>query len=79
MENNSQSDIQCILYKEIVKTRSRDYYHNNKQKIKGKNKIKYDTLTPEEKKKGQEYKKECFNRQSIEKQDELRKKAKRIY
>ena len=39
MENNYQSDIQCILHKEIVKKRSRDYYHNNKQKIKGKNKL----------------------------------------
>ena len=66
MENNSQSDIQCILYKEIVKKRSRDYYHNNKQKIKEKNKIKYESITPEEKKKRQEYKKEWFNRQSIE-------------
>ena len=66
MENNYQSDIQCILYKEIVKKRSRDYYHNNKQKIKEKNKIKYESITPEEKKKRQEYKKEWFNRQSIE-------------
>ena len=62
MENDSQSDTQDIPYKEIAKKRATEYYHNNKEKIKHKDKIKYDLLTPEEKKKRQEYHKDLFNK-----------------
>ena len=75
MENNSQSDTQYIPYKEIAKKRATEYQHKNKEKIKQKNKIKYDLLTSEEKKKRQEYHKDWFNKKCIEKQQELREKA----
>ena len=74
MENNSQPNIEYIPYKEIAKKKSLEYYYKNKEK----NKNKYNSLTPEQKKKQQEYNKKWFNKQSIEKQQELREKA-RLY
>ena len=50
MSTDSQHDIQYIAYKEIAKKMAREYYHNNKEKIKEKSKIKCDLLTVEEKK-----------------------------
>ena len=50
MSTDSQHDIQYVAYKEIAKKMAREYYHNNKEKIKEKNKIKCDLLTVEEKK-----------------------------
>ena len=70
MENNSQCNIEYIPYKEIVKEKALEYYHNNKEKIKEENKNKYDLLSPEEKKKRQEYNKEWFKKQPIERQQE---------
>ena len=40
MASHSLPDTQYIAYKEIAKKRARRYYHNNKEKIKEKNKIK---------------------------------------
>ena len=34
MENNSQSNIEYIPYKEIAKKKSLEYYYKNKEKIK---------------------------------------------
>ena len=50
MENNSQPNIEYIPYKEIAKKKSLEYYYKNKEKIKEKNKNKYNSLTPEQKK-----------------------------
>ena len=50
MSTDSQHNIQYVAYKEIAKKMAREYYHNNKEKIKEKNKIKCDLLTVEEKK-----------------------------
>ena len=47
MENNSQCNIQYIPYKKIVKQKALEQYHNNKEKMKEKNKNKYDLLSPE--------------------------------
>ena len=79
METNSQCNIQYIPYKEIVKQKPLEYYYKNKEKIKEINKNKYDSLSSEEKKKRQEYKKGWFKKQSIERQEELKEKAKRYH
>ena len=76
METNSQCNIQYIPYKDIVKQKAIEYYCKNKEKIKEKNKNKYDSLSPEEKKKRQEYNKEWFRKRPIERQKELKEKAK---
>ena len=55
MTSNSQCNIQYIPYKEVVKQKAKEYYNKNKEKIKAKRKNKYDSLTPDEKKKLQEY------------------------
>ena len=57
MTDNSQCNIKYIPYKEIVKQKSKEYYHKNKEIIKEKNKNKYNSLSLEEKKKRQEYNK----------------------
>ena len=62
MLTNNECDIQYIPYKEIVKQKALEYYHKNKEKIKEREKNKYNSLTPEEKKKRQEYRKEWFNK-----------------
>ena len=48
METNSQCNIEYIPYKDIVKQIAIDYYDKNKEN-------KYDSLSPEEKKRRQEY------------------------
>ena len=79
MLTNNECDIQYIPYKEIVKQKALEYYHKNKEKIKEREKTQYNSLTPEEKKKRQEYRKEWFNKLPIEKQQELKEKAKQYH
>ena len=55
MTSNSQCNIQYIPYKEVVNQKAKEYYNKNKEKIKVKRKNKYVSLTPDEKKKLQEY------------------------
>ena len=43
--------------------------------IKEKNKIKYDSLSPEDKKKRQEYRKEWYKNLPVEKQEQLKPRA----
>ena len=71
MENNSQCNVKCIPYKEIVKQKAIEY-HKNKEKVKERNKNKYNSLSLKEKKKRQEYTKEWFKKQSTERQQELK-------
>ena len=47
MTDNYQCNVQYIPYKEIVKQKAIEYYHKNKEKIKEKNKNKYNSLSPE--------------------------------
>lgn len=75
MSCNCECGVQYIPYKEIVKQRALEYYYKNKEKIKEKAKIKYDSLTIEQKKKKQEYNKEWFNKLPIERQNELRESS----
>ena len=41
MASNCQCNVQYIPYKEFVKQRALEYYHKNKEKIKERNKNKY--------------------------------------
>ena len=52
MTNNFESDIKYVPYKEFVKKRALDYYYYyaNKEIISEKNKNKYKSLSPEQKK-----------------------------
>ena len=52
MTNNFESDIKYVPYKEFVKKRALDYYYANKEIISEKNKNKYKSLSPEQKKSG---------------------------
>ena len=76
-------NIQNIPYKEIVKQKAIEYYHENKERIKEREreraKNKYNSLSLEENKKRQEYNKEWFKKQPIEKQQELKEKAKQYH
>ena len=63
---NCQGNMQYIPHKEIVKQKARKYYYKNKERIQEQGKSKYKSLSPEEKKKRQEYNKEWFKKQPIE-------------
>ena len=75
MSNNFESDIKYIPYKEVVKKKALEYYYANKGKISEKNKSKYKSLSSEQKKKRQESTKRWLDKQSLEKKEELRQKA----
>ena len=79
MLTNNECDIQYIPYKEIVKQKALEYYYKNKEKIKERERNKYNSLSPEQKKKRQEYRKEWFNKLPIEKQQELKEKAEQYH
>ena len=78
MTSNCENNIQYVPYKEIIKQRSREYYNKNKEIMKEKNKIEYDSLSPEEKKKRQEYSKEWYKNLLVGKQQQLKKKLENI-
>ena len=59
-------------YKEILKKRALDYHYANKEAISQKRKEKYKQMPPEDKKKLVEYNKQWFNRQSPERQQEIK-------
>ena len=79
MTSNCQCNMQYIPYKEIVKQKAREYYHKNKGRIQERAKNKYHSLSLEEGKKRQEYNKEWFKKQPIEKQQELKEKARQYH
>ena len=66
MTVSCQCNMQYIPYKEI-------------ERIQERTKNKYNSLSFEEKKKRQEYNKECFKKQPIEKQQELKEKARQYH
>ena len=68
-------DKKLILYKEIVKNRTSEYYYANKEAISQKGKEKYKQMPPEAKKKLVEYNKQWFNKQTPERQREIKQKA----
>ena len=75
MSNNFESDIKYVPYKEVVKRKVLEYYYANKGKISEKNKSKYKSWSPEQKKKRQESTKRWLDKQSLEKKEELRQKG----
>ena len=74
MTNNSENDIKFIPYKEVVKKKALDYYYANREVIIEKNRNRYRALSPEEKKKRYESKKEWYDRQSPEKKPKMKQK-----
>ena len=74
-----ETDVKYVPYKEVVKKRALNYYYANKEIISEKNKNKYKSLSPEQKKKRQENTKRWLNRQSPEKQEELRQRAREYH
>ena len=76
MTNNFDSnDKKLTPYKEIVKKRALEYYYANKEAISQKRKEKYKQMPPEAKKKHVEYNKQWFNKQTPERQREIKQKA----
>ena len=65
--------------KNLLKKRALDYYYANKEIISEKNKSKYKSLSPEAKKKRQENTKRWLNKQSPEKQGELKQKVREYH
>ena len=79
MADNFESNVKYVAYKEVVKRKALEYYYANKEAISQKRKDKYQQLSPEDKKKLLEYNKQWFNNQSLERQLELRQKARKYH
>ena len=79
MTSNCQCNMQYIPYKEIVKQKWREYYRKNKGRIQERAKYKYNSLSLEVKKKRQEYNDKWFKKQLIDKQQELKEKARQYH
>ena len=79
MADNFESNVKYVAYKEVVKRKALEYYYANKEAISQKTKDKYQQLSPEDKKKLLEYNKQWFNNQSLERQLELRQKARKYH
>ena len=75
MTTNIECDVQYIPYKELIKQKRLEYYSKNKEEIKQKARNKYNSLSFEEKKKQQEYRKEWFKNLPIEKKEQLIEKG----
>ena len=79
MTSNCQCNMQYIPYKEIVKQKAREYYRKNKGRIEERARNKYNSLSLEVKKKREEYNDKWFKKQPIEKQRELKEKARQYH
>ena len=64
-----------MRYRDIARQRAKEYYAKNKEKIKEMQREKYKSLSIGEKKNLASKQKEWFNRQTKEKQDDMRIKA----
>lgn len=72
-------DEKFIPYNELVKRRTLEYYHVNKERINQKRKERYANLPSEDKKKLQEYNKQWYNNLLPEKKLEVRIKARKYH
>ena len=79
MTNDFENDKKYVPYKEIVKKRALGYYYANKEVISEKNKSRYQSMSPEQKKKRQENTKRWLNNLSPERQAELKQKARECH
>ena len=68
MASNRQCNVQYIPCKDIVKQKALEYYHKNKEKIKERAKNNYNSKNEE-----------WFKKQPIERQQELKEKAKQYH
>ena len=75
MNESTQKSTYYTRYKEIAKQKAREYYAKNKEKIKVSQREKYKSMSTEDKKKLFEKQKEWFNRETEEKQIEMKRKA----
>ena len=71
--------IKNVYHIKKLSKKALEYYYANKEAISQKRKEKYKQLSPEEKKKLQEYNRRWFNNQSPERQLKLRQKAKKYH
>ena len=78
MADNSENDIKLVPDKEVARKKALDYYYSNREVLMEKNRNRYRTLSPEEKKKRYESNRQWYNRQSPEKKSRNETKAKRI-
>ena len=67
MSNSFESDIKYVPYKEVVKKKTLEYYYANKEVISEKNKSKYKSLSPEQKKERQKSTKRSLDKELPEK------------
>ena len=74
MTDNFDSNKKLTPYKEIVKKRALDYY-TNKEAISQKRKEKQKQMPLDDKTKLVDYNKQCFNKQTPERQREIKQKA----
>ena len=75
MNEISQNLTYYMRYRDIEKQRAREYYVKNIEKIQESQREKYKNLSSEEKKNLVLKQKEWFNKQTKEKQDKMRRKA----
>ena len=78
MADNSENDIKLVPDKEVARKKALDYYYPNREVLMEKNRNRYRTLSPEEKKKRYESNRQWYNRQSPEKKSRNETKAKKI-
>ena len=76
MAELTQNFVHYVRYKDIVLQRAKKYREKNKEKLEEYHKNRYKNLSSEEKKKLVEKRKEWFNRQTKEKQAEMKKRQK---
>ena len=67
MADNSENDIKLVPDKEVARKKALDYYYSNREVLMEKNRNRYRTLSPEEKRKRYESNRQWYNRQSPEK------------
>ena len=79
MTNDLESDKKYVPYKVIVKKRALGYYYANREVISEKNKSRYQSMSPEQKKKRQDNTKRWLNNLSPERQAELKQKAREYH
>ena len=75
MNETSQNATYYMRYKDIINQKAGEYYAKNKENIKESQREKYKNMGTAENKKLIEKQKEWFNKQTEEKQNEIRRKA----
>ena len=77
MDETCQNSVYYIRYKDIVLQKATEWREKNEGKIKEYQKNRYKNLSHKEKSKLVEKRKEWFNKQTKEKEDEMKRKARK--